>query len=506
MAKGLGTLTVWLTADTKGLSSGFARAQSMIMSWKGALAAAVGGFSFAAFATSAVEAFMEAEDAAAQLQRVLESTNFAAGFNAVQINEFAADLQKTTRFEDDAIAKGMALLATFTNIKGDNFKAATTAALDLSTVMGTDLQASITQIGKALNDPIKGITALSRVGVSFSEEQKAKIKELVGVGKLQEAQLVILAELSKEFGGQASAAANTTAGRLAQLNNAWGDIKETIGELVVNVLDLNGLFGDGTGTLQTWGDVFKANVMPIAFQIKSVFIELKFAVLQTGTAIANLASPIMSIFETAYTNISNIISWIWDNASKLVKTIPEMIIAAIKDVFQFFSGKDFISSLISGKGWDEAINEQLANMGRNIDQVLTKAGVTRLEIAEPDLSGWSQIIDDIGKLDEERQKAQDGIFQAALNRVGAKPLAMRPGQSAQSAAEAATGGVKQESSVVKAIQRGTMEALKAENTRSVDTSKKIAKHTERTAKATEKLVKLMEDQDHATLELQEALP
>lgn len=487
MAKGLGTLTVWLTANTKDLESGFSRAQRMLMSWKGAIGGALAGLSFGAFAKSSVEAFMEAEDAAVQLQRVLESTNFAAGFNAIQINDFAAGLQKTTRFEDDAISKGMALLATFTNIKGDNFKAATTAALDLSTVMGTDLQGSIVQVGKALNDPLKGITALSRVGVSFSEKQKEKIGELVAAGKLQEAQLVILAELSKEFGGQAAAAANTTAGRMAQLANAYGDLKEGIGELIVNVLDLNGLFGAGTGTIQEWAEAFKSNIQPIAFIIKSMFIEIKFAVLQTGAALVNLGGPIVSVFEVAFTNIKNIFSWLWDNIGKIFKAIPQLIMSLRNDIDQVKFGKDFWKSILSGEGIGEAMAKQIANFGKETERTLAAAGVSELKIAEPDYSGWGKIIDDIKNLDDERKKAQDDLFAAAINQAGAKPAAMRGVKAPVEEAIAEATSVKRESSVVSAVQKGTLEALKLENTRNVDTNKKIAKHTERTAKATEKI-------------------
>ena len=32
-------------------------------------------------------------------------------------------------------------------------------------------------LGKALNDPVKGITALGRAGVTFTDEQKKQIKQ-----------------------------------------------------------------------------------------------------------------------------------------------------------------------------------------------------------------------------------------------------------------------------------------------------------------------------------------
>jgi hypothetical protein len=56
-------------------------------------------------------------------------------------------------------------------------------------------------LGKALNDPIKGVTALQRVGVSFTKGQKDQIKSLEESGHHMQAQKVILRELNKEFVG-----------------------------------------------------------------------------------------------------------------------------------------------------------------------------------------------------------------------------------------------------------------------------------------------------------------
>ena len=75
----------------------------------------------------------------------------------------------------------------------------------MSPVLGTDASGSAIQLGKALNDPIKGITALTRVGVTFTEQQKDQITTLVESGKTIDAQKIILGELQKEFGGSAEA-------------------------------------------------------------------------------------------------------------------------------------------------------------------------------------------------------------------------------------------------------------------------------------------------------------
>lgn len=185
------------------------------------------------------------EDAERQLSQTISSTGGAAGYTATELKQMASELQGVTRFGDEATIKGQALLLTFTNIGRDVFPQATETMLDMSQALGQDLKSSAIQLGKALNDPITGVTALQRVGVSFTEGQKEQIRVLVENGQAMEAQKLILAELSREFGGQAAAAAETYAGKIEQLGNSWGDLKEQLGAAI----RLTGEQVDGTKNL-----------------------------------------------------------------------------------------------------------------------------------------------------------------------------------------------------------------------------------------------------------------
>jgi phage-related protein len=182
----------------------------------------------------------EAQKVGAQTEAVLKSTAKAAGINAEQIGKMATRLSNFTGIDDEAIQSGENLLLTFTNIRNEvggqftgTFDAATGVMVDMSAALGQDMKSSAVQLGKALNDPIKGITALSRVGVSFTEQQKEQIKTLVESGKTTQAQSLILAELTKEFGG--SAAAQATASDKARV--AVGNLKEQIGTALLPVVD-----------------------------------------------------------------------------------------------------------------------------------------------------------------------------------------------------------------------------------------------------------------------------
>jgi len=201
-------------------------------SWNAATAA-IAGFGVAIagavrFIGSAIRAYNEQIKVEKQLEAVLKSTGHAAGLSAVEIKTMAAKLQSLTTYGDEAILGAQNILLTFTKIGKEVFPEATETVLDMSTALGQDLKSSAIQLGKALNDPITGMTALRRVGVSFTEQQVAQVKALVASGKALEAQRLIIRELKTEFGGSARAQALTLEGSLTQLKNSWGDFQETM--------------------------------------------------------------------------------------------------------------------------------------------------------------------------------------------------------------------------------------------------------------------------------------
>lgn len=171
-----------------------------------------------------------------QLNAVIESTGGVAGITADAAKDLASSLQGVTTFGDEAIIAGQNLLLTFTNIGADVFPQATETMLDMSVALGQDLKNSAVQLGKALQDPILGVTALRRVGVNFTEEQQEMIRVMVETGRVTEAQRFILAELSTEFGGSARAAADTYTGAMQQLKNVLGDLGEVAGGVALPAL------------------------------------------------------------------------------------------------------------------------------------------------------------------------------------------------------------------------------------------------------------------------------
>ncbi|MEM7298205.1 MAG: hypothetical protein AAF391_08070, partial [Bacteroidota bacterium] len=221
--------------QSKSISAGINKSLTQAFTVGAGLAVAQRGFSeLKAFASESLQLYDEQEQAIAQVRAGLESTGFVAGRTLSELKKKAADLQDNTIFGDERILKeATAQLLTFTNIAGINFDRTQKAALDLATRLDGDLKSSSIQLGKALNDPVANLSALSRSGIQFSEDQKKVIKELANTNRLAEAQTIILDELEKQYGGSAEAAAEAGLGGFKQLQNSIGDLKEEIGELLL---------------------------------------------------------------------------------------------------------------------------------------------------------------------------------------------------------------------------------------------------------------------------------
>lgn len=217
------------------------------------------GIAGAAIAKTFVDGVKAAEDYVTMQRRtaaVIKSTGNAARISVKGVAKLAGEIEGLTGVDENLIINSQNVLATFTKVRNGIgksnkvFDRATRAAVDMSAALGTDLKGSTIQLGKALNDPIKGITALSRSGVSFTEEQKKQIKTLVESGDVLKAQKLILAEVEKEFGGAAKAAGGE--GFTGALNRA----KDSLGDLTRDLLTV------ALPGLTTLADGFTNNVVP----------------------------------------------------------------------------------------------------------------------------------------------------------------------------------------------------------------------------------------------------
>jgi len=230
------------------------------------------------FFKTSVQGSADYQKAFAQTEAVFKSTGGAVGVTTDELQNLARGLSAVegqSLFTDDQILGAQNVLMTFTNIKDLEFADATAAVTDLSQAMGQDLQSSAVQIGKALNDPAEGITALTRVGVSFTDEQKDMVKTLVETGKTAEAQRLILGELEHQFGGSAAAAAGTFSGQLIVMQEKIEDAKGAIGDALLPLLSEMGV-------------IFTENILPVIQDVTARIGEFFQGISDNGGVMATL--------------------------------------------------------------------------------------------------------------------------------------------------------------------------------------------------------------------------
>jgi hypothetical protein len=216
-----------------------------------AYALGAGGFGGGLYAVfdvtkKVISEFRESQTVSRQTAAVLKSTGDAANISAKGVQNLATAISRKSGIDDETIATGENMLLTFTKIRNetgkgrDIFNQATQAITDMSVAMNRgatpsaeQLRSTAIQVGKALQDPIRGATALRRVGVALTKQQQEQIKAFENSGHHMQAQRLILAELTKEFGG--SAARQRTAAK--SLNVTLGNLAEGIGAVLAPAMD-----------------------------------------------------------------------------------------------------------------------------------------------------------------------------------------------------------------------------------------------------------------------------
>jgi hypothetical protein len=195
----------------------------------------IAGAAFAsatAVITKSAQALSRIESINAQTAQTIKSMGNAANVSAGQVEELANKLEAMTATEAESIQEGANLLLTFRNISdqfgegNDIFTQTTEIMVDMARVLKSSTTQEAIRLGKALNDPVRGLTALTKVGVSFTDQQREQVKALQESGDLLGAQKIILAELNAQFGGSGAAYAATFAGQVELLNHELGALGE----------------------------------------------------------------------------------------------------------------------------------------------------------------------------------------------------------------------------------------------------------------------------------------
>lgn len=317
--------------------------------------AKIGGVALAlgaAFATRAVvdwakdsiDALKNWETINAQTEAVIASTGGAAGVTADHIHNLATSLEGLTATQAEGIQEGANLLLTFKNIQngvGEGnqiFDMATASLVDMARAMGTDPQNAAIQLGKALNDPIQGLASLSRVGIQFTDQQKDQIKSLVESGQTMEAQKIILGELQSQFGGSGAAYADTFAGKMYLLNDAVGDLGESIFSALMPVL----------------ANLTEVGTQAFAWLAENQGVMIAIAAIIGVLLVAAFIAWTASIWASTVALLANPVTWI-------ILAIIALIAAVVLLVMNWDAVVAWVSDVWAGFiGWITDVTENLA--------------------------------------------------------------------------------------------------------------------------------------------------
>jgi hypothetical protein len=202
------------------------------------------------FVKSSIEAFSKAEAAQKRLETALHAQGDASTATAKQLSDLASAYQEVTVHSHEAIKETEALLIQVGGVLPSEMDKALAATTDLAAGLGIDLRAATMMVGKAFED---NFGALKKAGVTIDATKASA-----------EGMTYVLDQIHKRFGGQAQNEAHSYAGQIQQLANAYDDLKESIGGLL-----LSGGFGATAIALA------KAEVTKLKGEIDAVVLTAK---------------------------------------------------------------------------------------------------------------------------------------------------------------------------------------------------------------------------------------
>lgn len=246
-----GNMIVTLVANASKFVKGMRDAGGATLSF-GDIAKRGIGIAVGAFATLATALFTllpnfikmgeEARKSELRLQNITKQMGlFGKSTEAVtsRISKYAEKISFATGVDDELVRSAESILMTFkevgksANKVGGNFDRATMAAVDLAAAGFGEVESNAIQLGKALQDPVKGLTALRRAGVTFTQAEQDQIAALVQANDLYGAQSMVLSAIEKQVGGTAEATASAT----DKMSAKFESIGETLSEALLPAVD-----------------------------------------------------------------------------------------------------------------------------------------------------------------------------------------------------------------------------------------------------------------------------
>lgn len=446
-------------------------AQSSASSLKGILTGAFVGVSIAGTIGKIISETRNAEQEQAQLAAVLKSTGNAAGFTRDELNEMAEAMSATSTLSAGEITQAQTSLLAFSGVAGNQFKDALQSAIDMSARTGMSVTSAMETIGRALDVPSQGLTALSRQGFKFTDDQKELAERLEATGKKAEAQGIVLSALKESYGGAAAAARDTFGGAISGLQNTISDLLTgsdgSLDEAKEGINDLSDTLRSPE-VKQAFADLVSlvtgATTALVNFAAASrngwpgMLANLESAAFSSADAAAEIATLRQEIerMEAAASNSGSFNSWVFekgiDYRKGRIATLEAQIEADQKDYVSNpnrFVGamplpttlapvvvtptggstkpKSKKSEVDEGKRYIQQLNERIALIGKETEyeQLLAKVSVGsltfRTELMEKDAlaaAGRYDILKKTFDAEKEAEKAAQAKLERRKNKFG----------------------------------------------------------------------------------------
>lgn len=215
------------------LRNGIGKLTSSMKSLAGAAASAFGISDISSFIGESRKLWEVQLEAETRLEQVMKNTTGATQEQIQATKDWASALQEVGVIGDEIQLSGLQELATYVE-NADSLKTMNVVLNDmLAQQYGLNATAeNAVTISTMLGKVLEGQTsALSRYGYSFTEAQEQLLKY-----GTEEQKVATLAEVVEQsVGGMNEALARTPAGRLKQVSNSMGDIKEQFGQAFTNI-------------------------------------------------------------------------------------------------------------------------------------------------------------------------------------------------------------------------------------------------------------------------------
>lgn len=217
----------------KRISNGASKTDGFLSKLKG-VAATYLGMKGIGWVKESLDLFDTQNNAEKQLKTVLNNTG-AVGDAYNTLKDRASDLQQVTAYGDEALIGGAAEFATYMSDPQAIAKMMETLTNYAAGMSGggevgyTEMVDYATGLGKIVNG---SYDAMTKKGFTFTDQQK----EIIENGTDMEKALVISDVVNESWANLATQMANTPEGKIIQLKNAFGDMREEFASQIYPVV------------------------------------------------------------------------------------------------------------------------------------------------------------------------------------------------------------------------------------------------------------------------------